>query len=126
MTRLIDADVLMQKIETYLPTFNINPSKIVELVETAPTEERPHGEWIPCSEKLPEETGYYLVSDMYGSVYATGFDNKDGFGYYDDDGYFVEKEAVVAWMPLPEPYKERGKENVHYITPSYSTTIEVK
>ena len=49
MTRLIDADVLMQKIETYLPTFSINPNKIVELVEDAPTverPERPYGEWI--------------------------------------------------------------------------------
>lgn len=44
--RLIDADVLMQKIETYLPTFSINPSKIIELVENAPTVERPHGKWI--------------------------------------------------------------------------------
>ena len=51
MTRLIDADVLMQKIETYLPTFSINPSKIVELVENAPTiEERPHGKWIKANE----------------------------------------------------------------------------
>ena len=45
MARLIDADVLVQKIETYLPTFSINPSKIIELVENAPTVERPHGEW---------------------------------------------------------------------------------
>lgn len=42
MTRLIDADVLMQKIKTYLPTFSINPNKIVELVENAPTVEDVH------------------------------------------------------------------------------------
>lgn len=65
--------------------------------------------WIPCSERLPEKTGYYLVSGMSGGVYSTGFDNmSEGFGYY-DDGFFIEDDTVIAWMPLPEPYK-RGDE----------------
>lgn len=69
-------------------------------------------QWTPCSEKLPEKIGHYLVSNIYGGVYSTSVDylreGKMCFGYYDDDDFFVEDDTVVAWMPLPEPYKKEG------------------
>ena len=64
--RLIDADVLMQKIETYLPTFSINPSKIIELVENAPTVERPHGKW--KVRKAYTDDGYEDGHELYCSI----------------------------------------------------------
>ena len=71
-------------------------------------------QWIPCSKKLPEKIGCYLVSNKYGGVYSTVLDYmREGekcFGYYDDDDFFVEDDTVVAWMPLPEPYKKEGDE----------------
>ena len=107
MTRLIDADVLMQKIETYLPTFSINPSKIVELVENAPIVKRPHAEWIPCSERLPEEQGQYYVSGG-NKVWICDFLIFSNFkgGWCNN----VSNPVVEAWMPLPEPYKKEGEE----------------
>lgn len=82
--------------------------------------------WIPCSEKLPEKDGEYL---LYGKVVDENEDNhkfiglydegSEGFGwwqdYYDNktlgflDSDFTEYASVVAWMPLPQPYKE-GKQ----------------
>lgn len=70
----------------------------------------PH--WIPCSERLPEENGQYLitvkykhVNDSYEDVYAEHgewFDGKwDMFCF----GHCGEVEDIIAWMPLPEPYK---------------------
>ena len=57
--------------------------------------------WIPCSVRLPEEEADVLLSLRSLDVY-TGFRaNAD----IDGDGY-VEYENVIAWMPLPEPYKE--------------------
>ena len=61
-------------------------------------------EWIPCSERLPEEGGNYLVSGVWGS-------GKEAVGECDfsvNDGYFrtAWNFDVIAWMPLPEPYKE--------------------
>ena len=61
--------------------------------------------WIPCSERLPEEEADVLLSLRSLDVY-TGFRaNAEGCFYIDGDGY-VEYENVMAWMPLPEPYKE--------------------
>ena len=61
--------------------------------------------WIPCSEMLPEEEADVLLSLRSLDVY-TGFRaNAEGCFYIDGDGY-VEYENVIAWMPLPEPYKE--------------------
>ena len=61
--------------------------------------------WIPCSVRLPEEEADVLLSLRSLDVY-TGFRaNAEGCFYIDGDGY-VEYENVVAWQPLPEPYKE--------------------
>lgn len=51
-------------------------------------------EWIPCSEQEPEEDGYYLVCWSDGQIETEWYDH-EGWGYFD----------VVAWMPLPKPYK---------------------
>ena len=61
--------------------------------------------WIACSDRLPEEEADVLLSLRSLDVY-TGFRaNAEGCFYIDGDGY-VEYENVMAWMPLPEPYKE--------------------
>lgn len=66
--------------------------------------EMPTG-WIPCSERLPEEYGEYLVCNKYG-VYGLGFPNKDKYGniYVETESEYITE--VIAWMPLPAPYKE--------------------
>lgn len=61
--------------------------------------------WIPCSERLPEEYGEYLVCNKY-EVYGLGFPKKDNYGnvYVETDSEIITE--VVAWMPLPEPYEQ--------------------
>ena len=56
--------------------------------------------WIPCSERLPEEDGMYLISTCMNCIDTCLF-------YKDDDGYlWVDyEESVIAWMPLPAPYQ---------------------
>ena len=56
-------------------------------------------QWIPCSERLPERNGYYLVTGRQGAV------NKRLY----QDGYWYGNWAIIAWMPLPEPW--RGENN---------------
>lgn len=50
--------------------------------------------WIPVTERLPEHNGDYLVTGRQGAV------NKRRY----EDGYWYGNWAVLAWMPLPEPY----------------------
>ena len=73
--------------------------------------------WIPCSERLPKKHGAYIVcySDFrhdiyYGRVIAVAwFDSGDTwlkYRYADNARTFPPKlHYVIAWMPLPEPYK---------------------
>ena len=62
-------------------------------------------QWIPCSERLPESDGDYIVNfhskfpdnDEYNTVEVAEFSQ----GAWDDVLY----GKVTAWMPLPEPWK---------------------
>ena len=72
--------------------------------------------WIPCSERLPEEDDYKsCIECLDGAVWYFTENGTMGLGYY----YKSVKEwsttddlktdgKVVAWMPLPEPW--RGEE----------------
>lgn len=72
-------------------------------------ETRPHGEWIPCSVKMPDKEGNYLVSGKWASGKLAVDSCEYKIDY--DGGYFRASHSfdVLAWMPLPNPYK-RGEE----------------
>ena len=64
-------------------------------------------QWIPCSERLPEKFGDYLVSvKRHGWNCEEHIENDIAF--WDDLEGFHKAEEVLAWMPLPEPYKEEN------------------
>lgn len=68
-------------------------------------------EWIPVSEKLPEEEGSYLITsnmadelkEVLETFYIPASNMADGMPYWDYSG-------VIAWMPLPEPYKAESED----------------
>lgn len=62
-------------------------------------------EWILCSERLPDKDGNYIVTENSGGTTSTGI---SFFIICDDGRTWWELFGVVAWMPLPEPYKEEG------------------
>ena len=64
--------------------------------------------WIPCSERLPEEYGNYIVTvesnDGTASIKFLAVDHY-GPGWLHDE----KTRRVIAWLPLLEPYKEESK-----------------
>ena len=70
-----------------------------------------HGGWIPCSERLPEEYGNYLITTHDGNVDIGTIDpkKKNVWSACDSDGFYWLRE-VLAWIPLPEPYREESEE----------------
>ena len=56
-------------------------------------------QWIPCSERLPDQNGKYLVVGRQKAINILKFDGGRWYG----------KWGVVAWMPLPDCYQ--GDEN---------------
>ena len=66
-------------------------------------EDRPTG-WIPVSERLPKEYAQYLACFKNGECYVYWLEDSDW------SRSIIELEEIVAWMPLPEPYKGGDKE----------------
>ena len=67
-------------------------------------------QWIPISERLPEEDGQYLitvkykhVNDSYEDVYTEHGEWYDGRWDMFCFGHCGEVEEIIAWMPLPKP-----------------------
>lgn len=60
--------------------------------------------WIPAEERLPErdyETVLCVDADDY--YFVAVYTKEDGFRTED---FGADYENIVAWQPLPEPYKE--------------------
>ena len=60
--------------------------------------------WIPCSERLPDTYGKYLVTyRINGNLLV------DAWLFNGIDFNQTEEVEVIAWQPLPEPYKPKGE-----------------
>ena len=59
--------------------------------------------WIPVTEKLPEDDGYYFVTFQRNLLTRT--EQYTSISEFREDSW-TEFGHVVAWMPLPEPYRE--------------------
>lgn len=80
-------------------------SVLKQLIEAQPkiSLENKTSDWIPVEEALPNEDGNYLVSGVWGSGKKTVGDCE----FSVSDGYFdvCWNFNVLAWQPLPKPYK---------------------
>lgn len=105
--------------------------KVIETIsECEEPSAQPEQRWIPVTERLPEEHDSFFAK-LYGTdkwnahmfrktsdevivttVFADGTKRTDTAYTHDGKWEFgikaVQRE-VVAWMPLPEPYKEEGE-----------------
>lgn len=134
MSRLIDADALEKVLRGYITDDRggnlthqemANNEAIVDtmrLIHDMPTIEPQR--WIPVDEGRPKDGTDCLVT--YSVTYSNGhveiatfaedlyevdeynFHDKvgvSGWFYFDDEYGYQEYSDVIAWMPLPEPYK---------------------
>ena len=67
--------------------------------------------WIPCSERLPKkpergENGYIVQKKRVAEPFSAFW---DGEIWTNEDGDVVDE--VMAWLPLPKPYKEKKDGN---------------
>ncbi len=69
---------------------NIMRNRIIKKIMEMPT----FG-WISCKDRLPDKDGYYLITSRFEMMHISYF----------CDGQF-EHSMPLAWIPLPEIYKE--------------------
>ena len=90
--------------------WELNLSEIIEAINAIPSAE-PERKWIPITEALPEEekrhywictdTGYQCQCRWTNDVYGFGASDRWNWKIFDIPQY----QKIVAWMPLPEPWK---------------------
>ena len=88
-----------------------------DVIEALPSAQQ----WIPASERLPEEPFGCIVS-YHGFMLTPHGEREydaifpellwfDGYGWNNSEGECVDNMIdVTAWMPLPEPWKEGNDE----------------
>ena len=97
---LKESDVI--KIAFQLPL--VVNSAFADAVKALPSADRPQG-WIPCSDRLPKDEGIFLVTmetyvfNEYSHPVGTSF-YSPSFGWVN-----ASPNKVLAWMPLPKPWK---------------------
>lgn len=102
--RIIDADYVLSKIGEYAMHPNeelVNNLAIAfDIVVDAPTIDAV-SEWIPCSERLPEKSKQVMCCDKQGRVFTSAMTYINSNG----EPSFGKHYGVIAWQPLPEPWK---------------------
>ena len=72
---------------------------MIEEVKELPSAQ-PGQRWIPCSERLPDNDEAVLISNSHGVTKAWWN------GRFWTSIAVKKYKTVIAWMPLPEPYRE--------------------
>lgn len=119
--RLIDGDELMEILTTAIrnikgmakflsaeddPEIQMEIKAYTDIangVRDMPTIE-PGLKWLPVTESVPKDRKIYLVT-LDNNTTDFCMWNGSRWGFYGNHGW-SECDEVIAWMPLPEPYKE--------------------
>ena len=131
MSDLIDRQEAIKAVESLPNCYNgfsdtYDKACIIGVLEELPSVQ-PEPHWISCSERMPEYDTDVLISYRYkegegdtshtyiditsfGDMYFGGNAVHDAFGkrikhWRQPFAYFTSNYEVVAWMPLPEPWR---------------------
>ena len=112
MTRLINADDMIKSLMdmtfyddewSTIHDYEDRLAIVKSFVDPVPTVDAIPFKWTPCSERLPEETGTYLVTINYhGNTYVS-MDNFSPSGW--ELTGWTGLATRLAWAKVPEPYK---------------------
>lgn len=120
-TCLIDRQAVIDEITEYGSgdTIYMSVGELKRRIEQLPPAQ-PEQRWILCSERLPDNDTYVLISknphpltgEKWCVTIAARFaDGRSREIQWRDIGFGRLRDVeVIAWMPLPEPYKERREE----------------
>ena len=65
-------------------------------------------QWIPVEKRLPEPWDLVLVTDSCKNVGVCQMSRSDKNWYDENENWIYVPDSVIAWMLLPEYYREEG------------------
>ena len=116
MTREEAKEFIAQSVKS-----NVDMAMVADVIKVLEQEPK----WIPVSERLPDERKNCLVTfkDGYVGIMCYALDlyrvdeydfctkkGKAGWYEYDSEWGYYSRDDIVAWMPLPEPYKAESED----------------
>lgn len=125
MTDLISRRAAIKAIDDLPNCYNgysdtYDKAYIIGVLEEVPTIEPKYSGWIPCKKRMPKPNEktvdsvrkYYLVQNVYGDMMVASYNDVKGYARWWEQMYKYEPitDEIVAWMELPEEYKERSEE----------------
>lgn len=81
----------------------VSRANVERMLKSMPTIQ-PEQRWMPVTERLPENNGEYIVTRTSKGLYRY----IDSVKKTNVSGEIASD--IIAWMPLPEPYKERRED----------------
>lgn len=79
-------------------------------------------QWIPCSERLPENSRSVLIFSKNGGVAEGCYTEAKGWLQF----RWIAYVDAIAWMPLPEPYREEKKKMKYEVEFAQHTKVTVE
>lgn len=113
--RLIDADAFDERVrvaggmseEELTEDFKDGVQAVLYLLSKQPTIQS-EPQWIPITQKLPDLDKCVLATTSWGTITIAERwkDTKGEENWFVSEGECnAERDDIVAWKPLPEPYK---------------------
>jgi len=126
MDRLISEQKVLEAIDNLKANFtcydSVTLDEVASHVKAIPSADN----WIPVSEKLPEDGDYVLVCYANGhirtayyyidtNIYPSEFEDCCETGWYNYNEDFMYEQDVIEWQPLPSSYniKENRNEKIN-------------
>jgi hypothetical protein len=105
MTDLISRELAIELLENTIAMTKKEERRrnyCVELIKAMPSAEP---RWIPVSERMPEDGQYVLFCDIDEDIMLGYHVKGRPDTHFSQDGSWEDMKNVLAWMPLPKPYK---------------------
>lgn len=100
----MDDYISRQKLLKDIEQYHLSDGKFQHWVEVQPSADVQH--WIPVTEHLPIIETDVLLTAYDGKRQFVGWIDVFGKWYTSEDEEVVSGYEPLAWMPLPEPYKD--------------------